>query len=257
MLCLLIELTFNNGPVDPHPATTLDSLGLAVFLLASLARRLERFAALAAVIVMALRFSQTWPTQPNHYGLFTLALFLLAVLDLEKEDEQALGLQAVRWLTVITLFFTGAQKLLYGTYFHGEFMAWKIAIDEHFAKPFRYLLTETEYSRLRALDGMRFGSGEYRPDSLILVVISNLVYVFELAVPVFLLLGKTRIPALVASVIFIFVVESAAREYFFGVGFVALLLTFASRDWIRYLIPIFLLCALYALAERYGLLPPG
>ena len=45
------------------------------------------------------------------------------MIDLESQEEQKLALQAVRWLAAITFFLAGVQKLIYGTYFHGDYRA--------------------------------------------------------------------------------------------------------------------------------------
>ncbi len=113
-----------------------------------------------------------FPTVSNHFFLVFFGLLLLSVVDLDDPREALLGLQACRWLTAIVLFYTGVQKLFYGTYFQAQFLSWMIAHDGRFRTAFGWILPPHEAQRLAALADTAgpFGS-EWWP----LIAISNFV----------------------------------------------------------------------------------
>ena len=65
-----------------------------------------------------------FPAVSNHFFLVFYALLLLSIVDLDRPREALLGLQACRFLVVIVLFYSGLQKVLYGTYFHAQLLTW-------------------------------------------------------------------------------------------------------------------------------------
>ena len=176
-----------------------------------------------------------FPSISNHFFLVFFGLLLLSVVDLEDRREALLGLQACRWLTAIVLFYTGVQKLLYGTYFQAQFLSWTIAHDVRFRTAFGWILPPHEAQRLAALADTAgpFGS-EWWP----LVAISNFVVLFELIAPVLLFYPRTRRFALPAAVVFIFAIEAGAREYLFGCVFLNMLFLFTRRNWYGVLLPL-------------------
>ena len=52
---------------------------------------------------------------------------------------QELAVTALLWLLMIVLFYSGAQKLVYGYYFGGEFLAYVTATEDRFAFFFRHV----------------------------------------------------------------------------------------------------------------------
>ena len=243
------------GPGRPSIAHLWGAFVLSMAALLCVSHRLERLATLIALAVTLTIVVRGFPGGPNHYMLPLLVFLMLSILNLEQEAEQRLALQGVRWLTAIVLFLTGFQKIVYGTYFQGDFLGWMIAKSERFSQVFAYVLSAEELTRLQALDGSDFGNEAYRPRSLIVLAMSNLVYIIELVAPVFLILKRTRTVALLGTVIFIVMVEAGAREYYFGFLFAGLLLTFAARNWIRWLVPVVLALAALSLAYRLWHLP--
>jgi hypothetical protein len=195
-----------------------------------------------------------FPLNANHDLLVLLVLGLACAFDLERDDERQVLLACARWLMVIVLFTTGVQKLMYGTYFHGEFLGVRIAHSDTFAAAFQYLLPEQEFQRLRGLGegpttqglslfaGERIGhlpapgTGSYRVDSPLFRVVSNSVWIFEMAAPFFLIWRRTRVLAAIATLGFLAVIELGAREYFFGLIFSNLVLLFLPgrvHEWAR------------------------
>ena len=168
-----------------------------------------------------------------------LNVLLLVSLDPRDAKERGLLLTASRWITVIVIFHTGFQKLLYGTYFEGQFLAYMIATRNSFGDAFKLVLPAEEFSRLIHSHPRRFGAGPFSVDSPLFLLVSNSVYVFELLAPVFLLIRRTRTVATLAVIGFMLLVQSGARELFFGSVLVNLLLLFLPRATNHRLLPVF------------------
>ncbi len=189
------------------------------------------------------------PNLPNHLFLVVFCLTILQLVDLEDDRESVLGLWALRWVAVIVFAATGFQKLRYGTYFHGEFMTWAIANTERFAALFQALMPAEELQRLRDLPRQ----GPFGTSWWPLVLISNGVWFFELFAPILLFFKRTRGPATVAIILFLFCIEVGAREWMFGCIFVSLMLMFPKKNYLPRAVPIYALIYLSILASR---IPP-
>lgn len=230
--------------VQPTPPWVLAMpLALALSLLAIVLgreRSWHRFGGTAAALTMATITFAVLPNTPNHYPLVMLTFGLLALFDGRDEKEAAVAVQAVRWLFAIALVLSGLQKTLYGAYFHGEFFAYRIAIDPIFATPFEWIMPAEEVARLRGLGGLDEGAGPFRTSWWPLAVLANLSWIFEMALPVFLLWRRTRPWAIAVTLLFFVGIEVAPRELFFGGIAVQLVLLFGRRDWNRLLMPLWL-----------------
>lgn len=201
-------------------------------------RRARRWGAVGAAVAMAVVTVVLLPNTPNHYPMLTLAFGMLALCDPDDAAEQEIALHGLRWLFLIVLFAAGLQKVLYGLYFHGEYFAYRIATDVTFARPFEWLMPASEIERLRSLGGMVAGAGPYRSTWWPLTLVSNATYWIEMALPIFLLLRRTRNAAIIATLVFFLGMEVAPREVFFGAVAVQMTLLFARRDWNRVLLPL-------------------
>jgi hypothetical protein len=222
----------------------------------SLSRRWGPLAPRLALPALGLQLFWTFPLTDNHFFLELYCVALLCVVDRSGEGE-ALALPALQWLAVLVLFHAGLQKLLHGAYFHGDFLAFMVGRGERFAVPFQLLLPADEIARLASLDPLRTGSGPYRVDALALRVVSNAVYLAELALAPLLVLRRTRVAAALAALALVLAVQLAAREAGFALLFANLLLLFLPSNWCGRLLPGF--AALYALAlgAALGGLPGG
>jgi len=214
-----------------------------------------RVAAAAALGLLAIKLVASFPTTSNHFFIEFLCLALVVLCDADVGDERALLLSGARWLTVIVLFYSGVQKVLYGTYFDAQFLGLSIGHKPGLAWMFSQLLPADEMARLRALHPLAPGSGPYAIRSPLALLIANGVYVFEMATPVLLVWRRTRPYAAVAVLIVIACIEVGARELLFGVLFVNLLLLFFARPVNRTLLPASLAVLTFLAAVRVGLLP--
>jgi hypothetical protein len=164
-------------------------------------------------------------------------------------------LAGLRWLTVLVLFHTGLQKLLYGHYWRGDFLAFMVGRGERFADLFRWILPPAEIARLASHDPFREGAGPYRVSEPLFVAASNLVWIAEVALPAGLILRRTRAAAAFAALAFVLVIQLGAREMGFALLFGNLLLLFAPAGLAARLLPLWLGFLGLTLLATSGLLP--
>lgn len=166
------------------------------------------------------------PLTPNHFFLEVWATALLAIADRPRQAD-ALVLAGLRWLTAIVLFVTGCQKLAYGHYWQGDFLAFMVGRGDRFADLFAWVLPADEIARLTSYDAFRGGSGPSRVASTPFVAMSNLVWIAELALTAGLLVARTRTITTGAAMVFIAALQLGAREAGFAMLFSNLLALFA------------------------------
>ncbi|MGH7786114.1 MAG: hypothetical protein ACRERC_04560, partial [Candidatus Binatia bacterium] len=243
---------------EPHDDTAFRvTLAALLTLCALLAVRpgWQRRATVAALAVLACKLVDSFPSTSNHFFIEILCVALLAAFDLESGEERALCLVTLRWVVVLVLFWTGLQKVLYGTYFDGQFLGFSIATRASFADLFQWILPAAEIDRLRGLRPIGVGSGPFAFQSPLGWLVSNGVYVFEIVAPALLLVRRTRPWAAVAVIAFTALIEIGAREFLFGALFVNLLLLFFARPVNRALLPAFALFYVWMIGVRLGWLP--
>ncbi len=210
-----------------------------------------------AAVLLAVEIVVMLPITANHVYLEFICVGLLALLDESEAREGELLVRALRWVTVLFFFYSGLQKVLYGRYFDGQFLAYVTATEDRFAAFFQYLMPASEFARIRAegQEPLRIGTGPYRVDSILFLIVSNSVYLFEMLAPVLLIVRKTRVAAVLASIAFIFAIEAGARELMFGSLMINLLLLFLPGAWNKMMFPLFAALYLYLIAAELGLAP--
>jgi hypothetical protein len=166
-----------------------------------------------------------------------------------------LVLAGLRWLAAIVLFHTGLQKLLYGHYFAGDFLAFMVGRGDRFADLFRWVLPSAEVARLAGYDALRSGAGPYRVGEPLFVALSNAVWIAELVLPLGLLARRTRGLAAAAAAALVLAIQLGAREAGFALLFVNLLLLSGPPRLARALLPVFGALLVWALAAAGGLVP--
>lgn len=180
---------------------------------------------LAALLVGGL-VCLTMPVTANHVFLEWVILLVVSMLDERNEREAALQLSGLRWLVVVFLFYTGFQKLLYGTYFDGQFLGFVIAREERFQFFLQHFMPAAEFERLTSQAKIVDGAGPYSVNSTLFLLISNAVYVVEMVIPILLAIPKTRVIATLAACALVLLIEAGAREIVFGALMISLLLLF-------------------------------
>jgi len=219
----------------------------------SLATDRGRLACALALPAFAAAVAWTFPVTANHWYLALVLLGLCSVFDPEREGESVLLIQGLRWLAVLVFFWAGAQKLLHGLYFRGEFMTWMIANGvERWSDIFGWMLPDGEVERLRALRRYQPGAGPYRVDSALFLLANNAVWVGELALAVLMGWRRTRQLAAFAAIALVFTIQTAPREFMFALLYTNLLLLFVRGEPNRRLLPLFLAAYAYLVAVLFG-----
>ena len=173
-------------------------------------------------------------------------------------------LQGFRWLVAIFFAATGLQKAVYGYYFDGQFLAFVTGTEERFTTFFQYLMPADEVARLKSYnlvevrEGVfrpKTGSGPYRVDSAIFVLLSNFVWIAEILIGMLLLLKPTRTWATIAGIVFVVFIEAGAREFTFGVLMLNLFFLSLPGDWVKRCFWLFVAFYAYLILDKFDLVP--
>jgi len=208
---------------------------------------MERFAlpaVLCALLLELITVASVFPHNANHQFL---AIALLALIALAhpgvgpgpRPDPGDAGsaVASMRWIVLAGLVWSGVMKLAYGYWLGGEFLSYRIALDPGFARVFSPIVPDAEMARLLALEN-RIGAGPFRADAPLLVAVSNLTWIAEIALPIGLLVPRMRTFAMGALLALMVAIQVGARELFFAGLMLGGLLLFARRDLVRRLIPV-------------------
>ena len=101
----------------------------------------QRFAPLALAGALCVMLALQWlvfPQTGNHSYLELWVLFLLVFVGRSSRDEGFVLLATLRWMVAIMVFYTGLQKVLHGTYFDAQFLAFQILLKPQFAEVLRF-----------------------------------------------------------------------------------------------------------------------
>jgi hypothetical protein len=240
-----------------HQVTTARWIQAGIILvcaLVGLKERYRRWATAVALIVLLIRFVSEFPLIANHSYLELLLLSLYLWIDSSRLEERDLFLQACRWLTVILFFYTGVQKLWYGEYFDGRYIAYLSTIAPRTRWGLELFIPPQELSRL-ATYATEAGSGPFLIDSTILKVVSNGAWISEIVLGLLLLWRRIWPLAVVFGIFTVFVIELIALEIIFGVLMVSLLFLFCRRDVNRRLLPVYIVFLAYLVAARLDWVP--
>ncbi len=229
-------------------------LVLATLLAATVVHGRRRRAAFAGLAVLqAWYISIYFPMTGNHRYLELFIATLFAVLDDGKKEERRLILRSLRWVVVVVLFYSGLQKLLHGYYFRGQFLSYSLWRDG-FLAALGPLLPPGEFERLTSY-AAAVGDGPYLVSSPAFLVVSNSVWLTEIALALCLFAPATRRYAWILGCAFVIATEAVAREFLFGVEFACAIVLFARRDLVGWLVwPVTVFLALLVLM-RLGVVP--
>jgi hypothetical protein len=120
-------------------------------------------------VLLSLLFMIDFPFPANHSYLELIVIGFLMLLE-EGEAPTRVRLEArlldtvIRGILVIIITAGGLQKLYYGYYADGTFLAWVTAREERFAEVLRLVIPSDEFHRLRGL-GLTEGAGPFRVES--------------------------------------------------------------------------------------------
>lgn len=220
----------------------------------SLSLRTIRLAVLTVAGVMAFKFWMLFPAGSNHFFVESICIGVVAgawLADFRQgpvlEEPASIAICTLRWLPVLLLFWSGVQKLLFGTWFVGTFLAWRTLRDERFQAAFGDFLPPQYLEWLSD-----HPAGPYRFHETLPIVLSNVVWCSEILTGLLLMHPRTRKVAAWLAIVSIVAIELVARELFFGSLFVMLTMLFV-RPWSGWK-PVLAFSAVYALllAARMG-----
>lgn len=166
-------------------------------------------------IVSLLFFFNYAEFASNHMGLVSWLILLTLVYDLRKTQEKKEVYKVLVIAIIIFFFFTGFQKLIYGTYFKSQFLVYMINSTERFASVFKYILSDVEFKRILSLNLQK---DSLSSNNLTLLFTSNIVILFELIVPILMLIKRNE-NVIYIAMIFTICIQIVAREYFFAIIF--------------------------------------
>lgn len=157
-----------------------------------------------------------YPGIANHAVLQMYIAGLLAVLPARRSDAVWV-VGTLRWLFVSVVVMSAVQKTLHGSYWSGAYFGWVLAdpslnkmhwMLRHFASP-------EEIERLRALRSSG-GEGSFIPQSFLLVTMSRVILLLEIAVPALMVALRGRWwPSMLMAVAFAGIAVMS-RELTFG-----------------------------------------
>ena len=222
--------------------------------LVGLNERYRRVATAVVFGVLLVRYGFDFPSVANHSYLELLLLSLYLWIDSSKAEEKELFLQACRWLTVIVFFYSGVQKLWYGEYFDGRYLAYLAGMADRSRIAFEFLIPPQEMARLISYK-REAGSGPFLIDSVIFKVVSNGAWISEIVLSLLLLFRRIWPLAVACAIFTMFVIEFIAREFIFGILMISLLFLFCRRDMNRPLLPVYVVSLSYFVAVRLGWVP--
>lgn len=243
------------GELDPE-WLVLSALVMSAAAALSFVPRLAAWAPRIALPALAVQLWLTLPVTNNHFFLELVCVALVALVGPQgSEEEERWVLAGVVWLAALVLLHSGLTKVTYGLYFRGELLSYLIGRGDRFAEAFRWVVPHEEIVRLASYDPMQAGAGPYRAASVPLVVLSNLVWIAEVALAPLIVLRKTRSAAALLALLLILAIQVGAREIGFALLYGYLLLACLPSPAVRAALPPFALACVWALAAAAGLLP--
>lgn len=174
---------------------------------------------------------ESFPGGSNHFYLSVIVLMSFTICDIGQKGNRLSLLASLRWYAIIVTFYSGFKKLLFGTYFKGQYLS-TVIHERGFSDALAYVTNAKEHHRLveYAVHG---APGPYFFESPIALVVSNGVYLTEIAVAILLLWKKTRVVGAYCGIGLVLGIELIAREVVFGLIYSNLLVLFLSEHIAR------------------------
>ena len=215
--------------------------------------RLRRAALAGLALLQAWWIWRFFPLTGNHRYLELVFAVALAALDGRRPEHRDLELRVLRSMAILVLFYSGLQKLVWGYWTGGQYLAFAMA-REPFHRMLGWLAPAEELARLASYSGA-IGDGPYLVHAPLLTLLANLVWIGEIGLAVALALEATRRLAWPLACLLVLGVALVSRELMFGVEFCSALTLFSPADRLtRWVLPIAALLGLLLLV-RLGLLP--
>ena len=210
------------------PVRTLWALAFGAAFAASLYPPFLRVAILGALPVVVWKWAWIFPGSSNHFLLEVVCLVALGLRDTRAADDPdgETVLAALRWLPVLVFFWSGLNKLIYGTYFNGAFLASWMP-NRSFALVFGLFMPDAELQRVLATEP----PGPFELQSLPALAVSNAVWFGEIAAAPLLLIPRLRMLGLLAGLLLMVGIEAGAREFLFGFLMLNIMALYLPPRW--------------------------
>lgn len=180
--------------------------------------------ALPFIALSTAIFTYSKPVLGNHAAMEALLLLAVAI-SVPVTNARAQTINGLfRWSCIILFLNSGLQKIFYGAYFNGSFLARRIGTDR-FGWLLELFLPRDEYLQILHADG----ASPMVLSSVTGLLLSNAAYLSEIGCAVLLIIPKTRSFGLVVSILTVIGIEVIAREAGFGLMFIMMLLLFRPR----------------------------
>lgn len=249
------SLFWAGAPGLPPLGLAASWLGLGTALALSLRAGTAHLAARVALPVLLAQLAWSFPFSSNHFWLELGWMAVLAWGDPRERDGAATQVALLRWLVALPLFHAGLQKLLFGQWWHGDFLAFAAAAPSRLGDFAGLLIPADELARLRGLWPLADGLGPFRAEAPWLVAVSRGVVGAELLLPGLLLWRRTRAVATWGALAFVAGLQLAAREVMFALLLANGLFLFPRGGMPRAVRALWLACLAYALAAYFDLVP--
>ena len=187
----------------------------------------------AVVLLAAWRF----PLTANHLFLQCVLALALAVTRIDDEDETTTLVVALRRILIAVFFWSGVQKIVHGAYFDGSFLCWNIAKGTHDA--WRWIANVLLPAADLANASRALATNECRFVTTFGLVLSNFVYVSEIACAAVLSFPRIRERGAIVVALVLVAIEIAMSEWVFAAFAANLLLLFAKPQWSLRARPLF------------------
>lgn len=194
-------------------------------------RRYGRAAAALGAVVVLVQIAATFPDTEDQLYLEFSCLALFGLLAAGDSSDGPLLRSALCWMGVLVLFHCGLQKLLHGYSFGGEALLVALARRDSFARSLQWLLDPGEVQRFARLVPGVPGAGPFRTESIGFIAIANALWLLPLVFSSLILVRRSRVPAVLAGIVFVMVVAVLAREILAGLVLAQLLLLCLPGQW--------------------------
>jgi hypothetical protein len=225
-------------------------VGFAACFAASFDARARRGASAVALALATTKLVALFPHSSNHFLLEYLCLCFASLACWQRDDDLVVFVRSLRCLPVIVLLWSGIDKVIYGTYFNGAFLATALP-GAGFANVFGLLLPADELARLLATRP----PGPYLFESPLALAASNAVWIGEISCGALLLLPRWRRLGLLGAIALLVGIELGAFEVMFGTLMLNLLVLFAPTVWSRRTFAASAVFYATLLGAKLGLLP--
>jgi hypothetical protein len=163
----------------------------------------------------------------NHQVLAPVILAVLALHDAANATSERMALRNIRAIAGAVFFGSGLQKLLYGHYGDGQFLAVFAVTDPRFHDALSYF-APAEIRRLMAVGVPYEGAGPYAIEWLPALLVTRGTVLAEMAIGILIVIPKTQNVAALLGLAMLLGIELVAHEFTFGIMFANLLLACLS-----------------------------